>query len=60
MNPDIHLILDEPLSAFDAPTHIPYASITRHVWGDAQQYYNLADLPARLLFGIAPHYFTLA
>lgn len=27
--------MDEPLVSFNAPTHLPYAAVTRHLWGDA-------------------------
>jgi quercetin dioxygenase-like cupin family protein len=49
-----------PRPTFEAPTAIPYATVTRHVWGDAEAgevadwiYVSSAQIHA-LVFGLAP------
>jgi quercetin dioxygenase-like cupin family protein len=36
MSDDVTTYRPSPRPSFDAPTAIPYASVTRHVWGDAE------------------------
>src|SRR5581483_5779012 len=53
--------MDEPLIGYDGPTLIPYASVTRHVWGDAEAgevsdwTFLSTDKLTQLLFGMPPH-----
>ena len=49
-----------PRPTFDAPTLIPYASVTRHLWGDAEAgevadwIYVSSDKIHQLVFGLPP------
>ena len=49
-----------PRPTFSEPTHIPYAAVTRHLWGDpeagevADWIYVSSDKIHQLLFGLAP------
>jgi quercetin dioxygenase-like cupin family protein len=49
-----------PRPTFDRPTHIPYAAVTRHLWGDEQSgtvddwIYVSSGKIHQLLFGLAP------
>lgn len=49
-----------PRPTFDAPTPIPYASVTRHLWGDAEAgevadwIYVSSDRIHQLVYGLAP------
>ena len=49
-----------PRPTFDGPTHIPYASVTRHLWGDAEAgevadwIYVSSDRIHQLVFGLLP------
>lgn len=52
--------MDEPLIGFNGPTLIPYASVTRHVWGDVEAgevsdwTFLSTDKLTQLLFGMPP------
>ena len=49
-----------PRPTFDRPTHIPYAQVTRHLWGDEASgtvddwIYVSSDKIHQLVFGLAP------
>lgn len=49
-----------PRPTFDGPTHIPYAGVTRHLWGDAESgevddwIYVSSDQIHQLVFGLPP------
>jgi mannose-6-phosphate isomerase-like protein (cupin superfamily) len=49
-----------PRPTFDRPTHIPYAAVTRHLWGDETSgtvddwIYVSSDKIHQLVFGLAP------
>lgn len=49
-----------PRPSFDGPTHIPYANVTRHVWGDRTSgevldwIYVSSDKIHSLVFGLGP------
>ncbi|MDQ3250016.1 MAG: cupin domain-containing protein [Chloroflexota bacterium] len=49
-----------PRPTFSEPTHLPYASVTRHLWGDpeagevADWIYVSSDKIHQILFGLAP------
>ncbi len=49
-----------PRPTFSGPTHIPYAQVTRHIWGDAEAgmvddwIYVSSDKIHQLVFGLAP------
>lgn len=49
-----------PRPTFDGPTHIPYASVTRHLWGDAGSgevadwIYVSSERIHQLVFGLLP------
>lgn len=49
-----------PRPTFSEPTHLPYATVTRHLWGDpeagevADWIYVSSDKIHQLLFGLAP------
>jgi quercetin dioxygenase-like cupin family protein len=49
-----------PRPRFDGPAAIPYANVTRHIWGDAESgevfdwIYASTDLIHTLVFGLAP------
>jgi quercetin dioxygenase-like cupin family protein len=49
-----------PRPTFSAPTYIPYASVTRHLWGDVESgevadwIYVSSDSIHQLVFGLAP------
>jgi mannose-6-phosphate isomerase-like protein (cupin superfamily) len=49
-----------PRPTFDGPTHIPYAKVTRHLWGDEASgtvddwIYVSSDKIHQLVFGLAP------
>lgn len=49
-----------PRPTFDGPTHIPYAAVTRHLWGDtvsgevADWIYVSSDKIHQLVFGLPP------
>lgn len=54
-------ILDEPIISFAGPAHIPYASVTKHIWGDSTAglvsdwTYLSSEHLTQLLFGLPPH-----
>ena len=49
-----------PRPTFDGPAHIPYAQVTRHLWGDATSgevadwIYVSSDRIHQLVFGLPP------
>lgn len=49
-----------PRPTFDGPAHIPYAAVTRHLWGDAESgevadwIYVSSDKVHQLVFGLLP------
>jgi quercetin dioxygenase-like cupin family protein len=49
-----------PRPTFDGPAHIPYAAVTRHLWGDAESgevsdwIYVSSDRIHQLVFGLPP------
>ena len=49
-----------PRPTFDGPTHIPYAAVTRHLWGDPESgevddwIYVSSDKIHQLVFGLPP------
>lgn len=53
--------LAEPLISFDGPAHIPYSSVTKHIWGDSTSglvsdwTYLSTNCLTQLLFGLPPH-----